>query len=441
MAVQERALAAPPTSPSPSALNPDQTLRAATALLRKIQTDELTRKANAEKPSLLADADEEDIDDEVPVWLVLTTKKHIVDKKRLKPGKLLLPHPYIDAKDDKLRICMITADPQRTYKDLIAHPSFPLELAKRIQRVIGVTKLKTKYKSYESRRQLLGEYDVFLADDRIITYLPQVLGKVFYKSGSKRPVPVTLEGKRQSMDEKGNKRRKLSEGGAKVNKAEVKPADVAREIERALGSALVHLAPSTTTAVKVGKAAMQPAQLQENVETTAQGLIEKYVPQKWSNVRAIHIKGPNTAALPIWMAEELWEHEKDVLDQAPPVQEKSKKRKRGVLADAAEVPEFIEVPGPDGQMRKLENPSNKRKSVDGVEPVPKPAKKSKKAPAEEDEEKAADKAEKEARKAALKKQKEAARAGVIGVQPSEKPSVANGDKAKSVRKARVKAAI
>ncbi|KAK3046378.1 proteasome-interacting protein cic1, partial [Teratosphaeriaceae sp. CCFEE 6253] len=74
------------------------------------------------------------------------------------------------------------------------------------------------------------------------------LGKVFYKGGSKRPIPVSLEGKRQSVDEQGVKRWKLSEGGTKVTKLDAKPADVAREITRAVGSALVHLAPSTTTA-------------------------------------------------------------------------------------------------------------------------------------------------------------------------------------------------
>ncbi|EMC96628.1 hypothetical protein BAUCODRAFT_42475, partial [Baudoinia panamericana UAMH 10762] len=300
---------------TPYKLDQTQTLRASTALLRKIQSDEVERKANAANPNLLADADDADAEDQVPVWLVLTTKKHVVDKKRLKPGKIPLPHPYLDISDETLRVCLITADPQRKYKDLISHPAFPVELGSRIKRVLGLEKLKARYKSFESRRQLLGEYDVFLADDRVITYLPQVLGKVFYKGGSKRPIPVSLEGKRQNVDEQGAKRRKLSEGGTKVVKAEVKPQDVAREIEKAASSALVHLAPSTTTAVKVGRATMQPEQLQANVEAVVQGLVQKYVPQQWRNVRSVHIKGPNTAALPIWMAEELWADEQDVLDE------------------------------------------------------------------------------------------------------------------------------
>ncbi|KAI7084160.1 ribosomal protein L1 [Hortaea werneckii] len=425
---------------SPYQLDNAQTLRASTALLKKIQSDEATSQKTTEKASLLADADEADVEDETPVWMILTTKKHIVDKKRLKPGKIPLPHPYLDTSDESLRICLITADPQRRYKDLIEDASFPVELGKRVQRVLGLEKLKTKYKSFESRRQLLSEYDVFLADDRIITYLPGVLGKVFYKTGSKRPIPVSFEGKRQNVDEQGNKRRKLSEGGNKVTKTEVKPADVAHEIERALSSALVHLAPSTTTAVKVGKATMEPNALQENVETAVQTMVDRYVPQQWRNVRSIHIKGPNTVALPIWLAEELWEKEEDVLDEPLPAKEKpAKKRKRSALAEAVEEPDTIEIPGPDGQMRQLENPAKPKKVVESKiqEEVVLPTnttttgKSSKKRKSEDVEAvalQAQEKAEKDARKESLKKQKEDAKKTAAA--PSNGPAVNGTDKKK-----------
>ena len=37
-----------------------------------------------------------------------------------------------------------------------------------VSKVIGVSKLKSKYNVYEARRQLCGAYDFFLADDRIV---------------------------------------------------------------------------------------------------------------------------------------------------------------------------------------------------------------------------------------------------------------------------------
>ena len=423
-------------------LDSSQTLRASTALLRKIESDKLTQKSSTEKRNLLADADDDEADDDVPIWLILTTKKHIIDKKRLKPGKILLPHPYLDTANQNLRICLITADPQRTYKELIAHPTFPLDLAKRIERVIGLTKVKAKYKSFEARRQLLSEFDVFLADDRIITHLPQVLGKTFYKGGSKRPVPVSLEGKRQSFDEQGNKRRKLSEGGKKVVKAEVSPANVAREVERTLSSALVHLAPSTTTAVKVGTSSMEPQQIQDNIEAVAAALVDKYVPQKWNNVRAVHIKSPNSIALPIWMAEELWADENDVLDEPLPVNEskKSKKRKKGLLDGGVTVTEdgveVIEVPGPDGKMRRIERTSSKQNIA--KEPL-KPSKKRKSDEANEEDAQAAERAQKAARKEALKKQKAEAKDRVNGVKEVPEAKANTDGEVKVVRKTRMKA--
>jgi len=183
-------------------------------------------------------------------------------------------------------------------------------LSKRITRVIGVKKLQAKYKSFESRRQLLHEHDVFLADDRIITKLPQTLGKTFYK-GSKKPVPVNLEAYKPK-DENG-KRKKPTKTDDNIKIMVAQPAQVAREIERTLSAAQVYLSPSATTSVRVGLASFTPQQLAENIEAVVNGLVEKFVTKKWRNVRAVHVKGPNTMALPVWLADELWVDEGDVL--------------------------------------------------------------------------------------------------------------------------------
>lgn len=92
------------------------------------------------------------------------------------------------------------------------------------------------------------------------------------------------------------------------------PVQVAREIERTLSCAQVYLSPAATTAVRIGLASFTPEQVAENVEAVVNGMVEKFVTKKWRNVRAVHIKGPNTMALPIWLAEELWVEEEDVLE-------------------------------------------------------------------------------------------------------------------------------
>ena len=214
----------------------------------------------------------------------------------------MLPNPIL-TKD--IRICLITKDPQRKYKDLVADESFPEELRARIGRVVGVDKLKKKYKTYESQRQLLSQYDVFLADDRVTSILPETLGKVFYKGKAKRPIPVDLKtGAYIAKNDLAAKKDAI--GTAK---------GVAGEIEKSLSSTLVHMSPSANTSIKIGKLSMTAEQIKQNVETVVAKVVEKYVPQGWKNVRALHIKGPATKALPIWLTDELWTDEKQILDE------------------------------------------------------------------------------------------------------------------------------
>lgn len=83
------AVARKPTQ-SPYQLDKSQTTQACKVLLKHI-SDERERRGE-DKPNLLAadeDADEAQPDDEqTPIWLILTTKKHIVDQTRLKPNKM-----------------------------------------------------------------------------------------------------------------------------------------------------------------------------------------------------------------------------------------------------------------------------------------------------------------------------------------------------------------
>lgn len=299
----------------PSITNIFQTLKASKALLAHIKK---AAKESAADPTtkknvlLTGDDDEEDADqDDSPIWLTLTTKRHIADKSRLHPGKITLPHP-LNADDETLTVCLITADPQRAYKDIVASADFPAALAKRITRVIDVTKLKAKYSQYEAQRKLYAEHDVFLGDDRIINRLPKILGKTFYKTTTKRPVPVVLMAKVPKVDGKKGKRPAAKKAGEEQVNAGT-PAQIAREVEKAVGAALVSLGPSTNTALRIGYANWTPEQIAANVEAAAAALVERWVPQKWRNVKSIYIKGPETAALPIWLTDELWVDDKDVV--------------------------------------------------------------------------------------------------------------------------------
>ena len=226
-------------------------------------------------------------------------------------------------------ICLITADPQRLYKDSIANPTFSDALRPRITRVIGLEKLKARYKSFESKRQLAAEHDYFFADSRVWTYLPKILGKVFFQGGSKRPIPVEIGGPQLKDPSKapvlGEKRR--STKGTNGNGA-AKPQVIARELEKALSSTLVHLTTSNTTAIKVATANMSTTDTVTNIAAVIEGVTSRLLPQGWRNVRAIHIKGPNSPAFPVWLASELWANDEDILEEKK-VQGKKRKRQTG----------------------------------------------------------------------------------------------------------------
>ncbi|KAF7922833.1 uncharacterized protein EAE97_010997 [Botrytis byssoidea] len=335
MAPKSTTLTTKVESGSPYQLNHDQVLKASTALLKHISTSEAEKAKKGGAQNLLAENDDDDAES-TPIWLTLTTKKHISDKTKLKPAKVTVPHSLNTS--TTTTICLIVADPQRTYKDIVASAAFPAELSKRITKVVGVDKLKKKYKQYEAQRKLFAEHDIFLADDRVITLLPKLLGKSFYKSTTKRPIPVAIQAERPKTD---GKRIARAKGEDAPKSAE--PKKIAAEIEKAISSALVTLSSSTNSAIRIGYASWDAAKLAENLEVVVDTVIEKYVPKKWRGVRAIHVKGPETMALPIWLADELWVDEEDVLDESvvreieERVSEKKNKKRKTRGMDASEI--------------------------------------------------------------------------------------------------------
>ncbi|CCO30759.1 Putative ribosome biogenesis protein C8F11,04 AltName: Full=U3 snoRNP-associated protein C8F11.04 [Rhizoctonia solani AG-1 IB] len=146
------------------------------------------------------------------VWLNVAVKKAYPEKK-LKPFSIPLARPIVDPRTSP--ICLITKDPQREYKDLLAAQN-----VKFVSRVVGVTKLKGKFKPFEARRQLMKDHGIFLVDERVVPMMPKLLGKIFFKA-KKQPVPVNLQKK-----------------------------DVKSELERAVSSTYMHQNQGTCTYVR-----------------------------------------------------------------------------------------------------------------------------------------------------------------------------------------------
>lgn len=62
-----------------------------------------------------------------------------------------------------------------------------------IAKVIGFDKLKRNFRQYKDKRQLLKDYDSFLADIRVYKMLPELMGKEFYQR-KRYPCPIKIHG-------------------------------------------------------------------------------------------------------------------------------------------------------------------------------------------------------------------------------------------------------
>ncbi|KAF1836470.1 ribosomal L1 domain-containing 1 [Decorospora gaudefroyi] len=291
------------TNGTPYQLDPSQVERAAKALVAHMKKHVEEKEAEAPKMNLADDEDEAEESDQ-PIFLSLSTKKQIGNTKSLKPVPIKLPHPII-AND--VRICIFTKDPQRAYKDLVASDAFPAALGAKVQRVLGVDKLKKRYKAYEQKRALFSEYDVFMVDDRVIKIVAECLGKTFYKSKSKRPIPIRLTAGAY-IDKSAKKDTKEPQNVVGT------PQGIAKGIESALNSTYLSMSPSANTSIKIANLSMTPQQIVENTDAVVSEVVKKHVGQGWRNIRSLHIKGPATKALPIWLADELWTEADQVRD-------------------------------------------------------------------------------------------------------------------------------
>lgn len=324
---------------SESKLVSTQVNKATKALLKHIHS----QAPKKTKQNLLA-SDVDKPENDLPIWLSMTTKKFIIDKKRLKPARIPLAHPFVSP---DATVCLFVKDPQRVYKDMVEQAG----LSSVVTRVVGVSKLKEKHKSFEAKRALRDSHDMFMADDRVVSLLPGLLGKTFY-AGKKNPLPIEVPKNPEKLD------------------------NLKIEVNKALRATHLHLSPGTCTMIKVGLAGQTPEQIAENIEIVANRVIDQFVPQKWKGLRSLHIKTAESVALPIWLTDEVFDPEVDEIATADNKQKiieapqgKQKKRIAGIELDTDEEADFNEE---DGDFD--EEPARKKTKVHAT---PKPAPKTK----------------------------------------------------------------
>jgi len=198
---------------------------------------------------------------DVPVSVIVALKR-MPDRARIKPTLLPLSTPL--HVPGEAEVCLFVKDPQRAVKDYFAAAGD----SGGVTRVMGLDKLRKRYRTYEGKRELLAAYDLFLADDRIELLLPKLLGDAFFRA-KKMPLPVRLG------------------------------RNPVKEARRALRSTRLTLSGGSCVAVVAGGTGMAAAALAANVADVLVGVAAK-APGGWGNVLSVHVKTPDSVALPIY---------------------------------------------------------------------------------------------------------------------------------------------
>ncbi|KAJ9478331.1 Ribosome biogenesis protein UTP30 [Pseudozyma hubeiensis] len=261
-AAAEKPIIATPSSSqigvSNSNLDPVQVLKAFRALSAHI-----ARRSKPSSTDLPLDGPSGSLRDPSNTVYLQLTLSHLSPTSHVKPVRINLPHALHTPGD--VSVCLLVKDPQREYKDLLVERGI-----KSISRVVGVTKLKGKFKPFDARRALVQDHDLFLADSRIVPTLPNLCGKVFFDA-KKHPITVNLA--KKGLEE---------------------------ELASAISATTFLQNKGSCTTIKIGYMAKHsPEQLAQNLMAVIPAVLSR-VKGGWENVNNIDVKTGNSAALPVW---------------------------------------------------------------------------------------------------------------------------------------------
>ena len=145
--------------------------------------DQVSKAVNALLKHLKPESSNELLSSATDLWLNLTLEE-MPTRVSLKPIPIKLPHGLLPT---DAQVCLIAKDPHAETKELVKS----LDISRSVK-VIGVSKLRSKYKAFEAKRALCQSYELFLADDRVLPVLPRLLGKKFFLK-KKQPAPIQVK--------------------------------------------------------------------------------------------------------------------------------------------------------------------------------------------------------------------------------------------------------
>ncbi|CAL9134341.1 unnamed protein product [Musa textilis] len=265
------------------------------------------------------------------VYLVLTLKK-IPHRGRPFAFRVPLPSsPHSSA-------CLLVDDRPKSALSSAAARAQVRDLALPVSNVLGLSELRSLCRSPEARHSLAGSHDLFLADSRLAPLFPALLGNLFFskkKNKSKNKTPVPLDLALRSWPE---------------------------ELRRVCGSTLFHLGPGTCSVVKVGRASLGRDEVIDNVLAAIEGVVG-HVPNKWKNVKYLHLKATESLALPLYRATQFRIRTEGSNDE----EEEEEEEERGDKDEHEQDEGALDVIGDEqNRMKRTKNKSEKTKTNDAT---------------------------------------------------------------------------
>ncbi|ODV81781.1 ribosomal protein L1, partial [Suhomyces tanzawaensis NRRL Y-17324] len=239
--------------------------------------DEITKylqreSENTDKEKLFDDDD----DNLKTLFLQLNTKKFSASRPQFKPKFIKLSHSIYPS---ETKACLIIRDQLvKTTEQLEALESENLPY---VSQILPVNELKTTYKSFEKRRQLHDEYDLFIVDDAVFNLMPSLLGKTFYGVGHRKiPLPIRVTSTKSHN--------------------ELSITTLKNQLEKCLNSTIYLPPTGVNISIKVGAITdkFETSQLVQNLQD-ALSAFEK------DSLKSVMVRTVKSPSLPLYYAEKL----------------------------------------------------------------------------------------------------------------------------------------
>ncbi|GMI03021.1 hypothetical protein TrVE_jg9734 [Triparma verrucosa] len=346
----------------PHAISKDLVLRATRGLLSYL-------KSSAPVKNDLLASEDEGVSDYVMASFQL---QKIPAQGSPKPIRIEVPHRVLTSEsveDEAFEVCLIVKDESKAWVKALIESTPSISY---VTKVLTLSKLRSDFGTFQQRRELLQQYDFFLADDRILPMVGAKLGKNFFQA-KKQPVAV------------------------KLTRKESLPMTIAR----ALDSTYLFISTGPCLTVKCGRAStLSEKKLVENILAVVENCVKK-IPGKWGNIREIGIKCGQSASVPVYarttkqlrdieglgkssVVEPVEKSEEDLEEQKAKKVEAEKKKSKSPLLKALKKRKEEKVE--KEELLEEEKTDNRKAKRAKKQPEERPASKKRKEVVEEEEE-------------------------------------------------------